>query len=100
MYTPAGKFSISKEPIPGITEKVIKIRRELDDNRRDAMLKEIQRDLALDMTALVAPGYSLGFTPHGPWLKNYGVFTHGDLTQTWSSSRLYTEYWYDKSAQL
>ena len=57
-------------------------------------------DLALDMTALVAPGYSLGFTLNWPWLKNYGVFTHGDLTQTWSSSRIYTEYWYDKSAQV
>ena len=100
MYTPAGKFSISKEAIPGISDKVTKIRRELDESRRNAMLKEIQRDLANDMTALVAPGYSLGFTLNWPWLKNYGVFTHGDLTQTWSSSRIYTEYWYDKSAQL
>ena len=99
MYTPSGKFTTSKDPIPGITDKVIRTRRELDDDRRNALLKEVQRDLAMDMTALMQPGYAIGFTLSWPWLKNYGTFVHGDLTPTWSSSRVYTEYWYDKSSQ-
>ena len=51
------------------------------------------------MTCLILPGYSVGFTLHWPWLKNYDVFTVGDLTPTWSSSRVYTEYWHDKTAK-
>jgi ABC-type transport system substrate-binding protein len=100
LFSPFGKYSVDGEkPIPGITDKVIRMRKEVDDNKRVAQIKELQRDLAMDMTCLILPGYAVGFTLHWPWLKNYDVFTVGDLTPTWSSSRVYTEYWYDKTAK-
>ena len=98
--TPGGKFAVSTQPFPQITDKIVRTRRELDSNRRDDLVKELQRDLAMDMTVMLLPGYAIGFDLHWPWLKNYGTFTSGDITATWSSSRSYTEYWYDKSAQL
>jgi ABC-type transport system substrate-binding protein len=100
LFTPAGKYSVDGEKaIPQITDKVVRIRREVDDKARVTQLKDLQRDLAMDMTNMILPGYAIGFTLHWPWLKNYDTFTVGDLGPGWSSSRVYTEYWYDKSAQ-
>jgi hypothetical protein len=48
---------------------------------------------------MIFPGFAIGFNLTSPWLKNFDVFTSGDLEPTWSSSRSYTEYWYDTSAK-
>jgi ABC-type transport system substrate-binding protein len=73
------------------------IRKETDNNKRNSMLKEIQRKLAIEMPAMLLPGYAVGFTLSQPWLKNFGVFVSSDLNPNWSSARIYTEYWYDAS---
>ncbi|HWO72313.1 MAG TPA: hypothetical protein VNN21_02010, partial [Dehalococcoidia bacterium] len=97
MYHPAGKFTISSKPIPEISDMTLAIRQEPDANKRNNLIKEIQRKLALEMPNILLPGYAIGFTLHQPWLRNYGVFVSGDLNPEWSSARIYTEYWYDKS---
>ena len=59
----------------------------------------IQNELALDMSNIIFPGFAVGFHLHWPWLRSYGVFTSGDATANNSSSRSYTQYWYDKLLQ-
>jgi ABC-type transport system substrate-binding protein len=99
MYTPGGKFSINAEPITekDITNRVIKARTELDENRRSEMIKQLQRDLAVMQEPLLTPGYNVEFTLRWPWLKNHGVFSTGGQGAASSSSRDYTEMWYDES---
>jgi ABC-type transport system substrate-binding protein len=99
MYTPSGKFAISKDPIPKITDYVIKTRRELDNNHRGEMIKQLQRDLAVLQEPLMDPGYSVEFALSQPWLRNYGVFATGGQGPASSTSRNYTEYWYDAGKQ-
>jgi ABC-type transport system substrate-binding protein len=99
MYHPAGKFTISKEPIPEISDLTLAIRQEPDQDHAAGMIKDLQRKLADQMPNMLLPGYAVGFTLVQPWLKNFGVFVSGDLNPSWSSARIYTEYWYDESAR-
>jgi ABC-type transport system substrate-binding protein len=97
MYTPGGKRAMASEPIPKITDMVTRVRAESDPQRYNQLMKDIQKELALDMSNIIFPGFAVGFNLHWPWLRNYGVFTSGDATANNSSSRSYTQYWYDKS---
>jgi peptide/nickel transport system substrate-binding protein len=94
-YAPEGKFSVSNKEIPGITDRVRKVRTELDPERQLAQLQQLQRDLAPLMFDIPQAGITRGFALHWPWLKNFNVFTYGGTGDLFSSSRLYTEYWYD-----
>jgi ABC-type transport system substrate-binding protein len=98
MYHPQGKFTISSEPIPQISDMTLAIRREPDLNRQAGMIRDLQGKLAMEMPNILMPGYAIGFSLHQPWLKNYQVFVSGDLNPNWSSARIYTEYWYDNTA--
>ena len=97
-YTPSGKFSVAPDPIPGITDAIKRARQELDADKRNNMLKQVQRDLAMQMPDI--PELSLGsrFALNWPWIKNFGVFTWGGIFHS-SSSRVYTEYWFDTKAK-
>jgi ABC-type transport system substrate-binding protein len=97
MYHPNGKFTISSEPIPELSDLALAIRQEPDLDRAADMIKDMQRKLAVEMPNFLLPGYAVGFSLHQPWLQNYGVFVSGDLNPNWSSARIYTEYWYDES---
>lgn len=97
LFHPGGKFTVSSQPIPVISDMTLAIRKETDKNKRNAMLKDIQRKLAVEMPAVLLAGYAVGFTLSQPWLKNFGVYVSGDLNPNWSSARIYTEYWYDQS---
>jgi ABC-type transport system substrate-binding protein len=99
MYTPGGKRAVSGQPVPKVTDLVTRARSEQDSEKRNTLLKDAQKELALDMTNMIFPGFAIGFNLTWPWLKNFDVFTSGDLEPTWSSSRSYTEYWYDTSAK-
>ena len=70
LFHPGGKFTISSEPIPQISDMTLAIRKETDKNKRNTMLKDLQKKLAVDMPAILLPGYSLGYTLNQPWLKN------------------------------
>jgi ABC-type transport system substrate-binding protein len=95
-YTPSGKFAVSPDPLPVITDLVIKARTEPDAQKRTSMVQDIQRKLAVEMYDIPAPtvGSFLGYTLRWPWLKNHGVFNVGG-----QSARVYTEYWYDAKAR-
>jgi hypothetical protein len=97
MYNPDGKFAITPDPIPDISDMVLAIRKEPDEEKSDAMLKDLQKKLAVLMPNMLLPGFAVGFSLHWPWLQNYDVFVSGDLNPRWSSARIYTEYWYDES---
>ena len=97
LFHPGGKFTISSEPIPQISDMTLAIRKETDKNKRNTMIKDLQKKLAVDMPAILLPGYSLGYTLNQPWLKNFSVYVSHDLNPNWSSARIYTEYWYDAS---
>jgi len=97
MLHPGGKFTVSTEPIPEISDLALAIRQEPDAEKSNEMMREIQRLSAIEMPSLMLPGYAVGFSLHQPWLKNYQVFVSGDLNPNWSSARIYTEYWYDES---
>lgn len=99
MYTPNGKFAINSQPIPQITDYVIKTRTEVDNNKRAERVKQLQKDLALLQEPLMDPGYSIEFALSQPWLRNYGVFSTGGQGAASSSSRDYTQFWYDESAK-
>jgi ABC-type transport system substrate-binding protein len=91
-YTPGGQYRISNKPLPGITDLATKIRRELDQNKRNDLLKQIQRDLAVLMPDIPIPGKADGFSLRQPWLKNHGVFYVPNV-----SARVNTAFWYDPS---
>lgn len=97
-YTPGGKFAISPRPIPGISDAIVRARQELDTEKRNDKIKQIQRDLAVLMPDIPQLGFAPEFSLHWPWLKNFGVFTWGGIFDR-SSSRVYTEYWYDEKAR-
>jgi ABC-type transport system substrate-binding protein len=96
-YTPNGTDKVSTKPIPGITEAVIKLQSELDTRKRNEMIKQVQRDLALQMYDFPAETQQRDFEVHWPWLKNYGVFTTAGFSTPTSSGRPYVDYWYDAS---
>jgi ABC-type transport system substrate-binding protein len=95
MYTPNGKFAINTQPIPNITDYVVKTRTEIDNNKRAERVKQLQKDLAMLQEPLMDPGYSVEFALSQPWLKNFGVFSTGGQGQPSSTSRDYTQFWYD-----
>ena len=91
-YTPDGKYAVSNQPLPGISDLIVKQRTEIDPKKRTDILKEVQRRLAVEMPNMLWPGLGSGFTLGWPWLSNYGVFIQGG-----SSSSVETRYWYDAS---
>jgi peptide/nickel transport system substrate-binding protein len=94
LYTPTGKFAVSNQALPEISDLVVKTRTETDAARRSSLVKDIQRRLAVEMPDIPTPGAVLGYTLRWPWLKNHGVFNTGG-----ASARPFTEYWYDAAAK-
>jgi len=94
VYTPNGKYRISAQPVPKFTDWVTRIRQELDNNRRNQMIRDIQKELALEMPMIPMPGIASSLTLRWPWLRNHGVFSSGS-----ASAREMTRYWYDASKQ-
>jgi ABC-type transport system substrate-binding protein len=92
-FTPDGKLTAVYKPIPGITGLVLKARTEIDSNRRLDLLKQIQKEAALQMPAINNPGHSNNYTLHWPWFRNYASFFIGGG----STRQPFTEYWYDAS---
>ena len=97
-YTPGGKDKVTPNAIPGITDSILRMRREMDTNRRNELIKQIQKDLALEMpdlpvvSTLPVAGYNLT----QPWLRNNTWVVPGFSAQS-STARPYTAYWYDAS---
>ena len=93
-YTVGGKYAVSYQPIPGISDAVLAQRKEADPAKRATMIKDIQRKLAMEMHDIPLPGRAYRFNLRQPWLKNYEVFVTGG-----DSSLECTDWWYDESAK-
>ncbi|MPZ49158.1 MAG: hypothetical protein GEU75_07645 [Dehalococcoidia bacterium] len=91
-YTPEGSNAVSPEPIPGVTDLVYKQRREVDPQKRVAIMQDIQKQLALEWPCVYYLGDVPSFSLRWPWLRNDGIFLTGG-----NSSRPFTYVWYDKA---
>jgi ABC-type transport system substrate-binding protein len=90
-YTPQGKYSASYVPIPGVTDEVLRIRKEIDPVKRNSLIQAlVQNKLASEMYDLPIPGRAPTYSLRWPWFKNHDVFESGGDT-----ARKFTEYWYD-----
>ncbi|MPZ50502.1 MAG: hypothetical protein GEU75_14590 [Dehalococcoidia bacterium] len=91
-YTPKGRNSVSANPIPGITDLVLKQKTELDPKRREALIHDIQKAAALEFPDMTRAGTAPSFTLHQPWLSNHNVFSVGN-----DSAKPFVYAWYDES---
>jgi len=99
-YTTGGKDKVTPNAIPGITDSILRMRREVDNAKRVDMVKQIQKDLAMEMPDLpvVSTLSVAGYQLTQPWLRNYRWIVPG-FNQWASSARPMTVFWYDKSKQ-
>jgi peptide/nickel transport system substrate-binding protein len=99
-YTPGGKDKVTPDAIPNITDSILRMRRELDDRKRLDMIKQIQKDLAMEMPDLpvVSTLAVAGYTLTQPWLRNNYWIMPG-FNYMASTARPITAYWVDKSKQ-
>ncbi len=96
-YTPLGTDTISKDPIPGITDQVMKIRTEIDLNKKNSMIKQLEKVLAEQMLDIMIDDQPRLFELKWPWIKNVGVSACSGFMLETSSARPYLDYWYDAS---
>ncbi len=93
-YTVNGRATYIAEPIPNITPLIEEQRREFDTQKRNELLKELQRRMAVNMPAVPVGGLALGYTLQWPYLGNRGWFVqYAGAT----ASELYPQFWLDKS---
>ncbi|MPZ48407.1 MAG: hypothetical protein GEU75_03685 [Dehalococcoidia bacterium] len=91
-FTPNGSNTSSAIPIPNVTEAVYKLRGLTDAAQREALVHEIQKQLALEWPMMTQPGDAPLFTLQWPWLRNSNVFK----TINPDTARLFAWMWYDK----
>jgi peptide/nickel transport system substrate-binding protein len=95
-YTPTGRSKVSAQPVPGVTDLVLKQRLEPDPKKRAAIFAELQKNAAMEWPDIPAPMTNFpGFSLRWPWLSNHGVLIEGN-----ASARAYTYYWYDESKKV
>lgn len=70
-------------------------RQELDEQKRLGIIRDLQRELALQMPTVPYPGAASGFTVAWPRLANYGVFKSPAAID--DPSLIWTRYWHDES---
>ena len=93
-YTVGGRATYIAEPIPVVVDLIAAQRREFDPARRNAIIKDIQKELAVRMSAVPVGGLSLGFNLQWPYLGNRGWFVQYAGA---NATELYTQFWLDKS---
>jgi ABC-type transport system substrate-binding protein len=93
-YTPGGRATYIAETIPVVADLITAQRREFDSGKRAAIIKDIQRELAVRMSAVPVGGLSLGFSLQWPYLGNRGWFVQYAGA---NATELYTQFWLDKS---
>ena len=93
-YTDGGKDKVTPEAIPGISDAVLSMRRELDAEARDSKIKQILKDLAVQMPDMpvVSTLPVAGYTLVQPWLRNSYWIAPG-FSLPASTARPYVVYW-------
>lgn len=99
-YTVNGRATYIAEPLGPITELITAQRKEFDTNKRNAIIKDIQKQLAVQMAAVPVGGLSLDFALQWPYLGNRGWFLEFTGTPNGpgaAATELYPYFWLDKS---
>jgi peptide/nickel transport system substrate-binding protein len=99
-YTVNGRATYIAEPLGPITELITAQRKEFDTNKRNAIIKDIQKQLAMQMAAVPVGGLSLDFALQWPYLGNRGWFLEFTGTPNGpgaAATELYPYFWLDKS---
>jgi ABC-type transport system substrate-binding protein len=97
-YTKTGRSTYITQEMPGISDLIVKQRREFDVEKRISMLHEIQRQLALYMPSVPYDGAALAFSLRQPWLMNQGAILDSGVAHAFHYDTA-PHYWYDKSQQ-
>jgi hypothetical protein len=97
-FTVTGRSTYISQEMPGISDLIVKQRREFDVDKRVSMLKEIQKELAVYMPSVPYDGAALGFTLQQPWLMNRGAILDSGIAHAFHYDTA-PHYWYDKSKQ-
>ena len=98
VYTVPGRDAWVKNPLPKVQEMILRQRREFDEQKRIAMIRDMQKELALQQPAVAFPGIAQGFDLASPILGNYGYYQAWEPVQS-GAAELDTLIWYDKSKQ-
>ena len=83
------------QPDRVLDDLVAKQRTELDTQRRQSIIEDIQKRVASKMYFMMEPGQALGYNIAWPWLQNYGLYrskSGGSVDQEGN-----IHYWYDES---
>jgi peptide/nickel transport system substrate-binding protein len=91
-FDAVGKGDFSGDPF--LDREILKARGELDDNRRKAIVHDLQRYLGKARYAMRWPGGANRLLLASPAVKNFNVFKGGGAPLTVSS---YPHYWLDES---
>ena len=96
-YTPSGRDRATDDAIPGISDKVLALRREFDADRQIEMLHDVQRELADYMPdiPIVSTQPTLDFALTWPWFRN-SRWTVPGFDNASSSARDYVEFFVDE----
>jgi peptide/nickel transport system substrate-binding protein len=98
VYTVNGRSSFVKNPLPRVQDLIVQQRRVSDEQKRTAIIHELQRELAIQMPDLPFPGIAQGFDLAWPMLGNYGHYQSYVPLQG-GAQEFDTLVWYDKSKQ-
>jgi len=96
VYTVNGRASFVKNPLPRVQDLILQQRRVSDEQKRTAIIHDLQRELALQMPDVPFPGIAQGFDLAWPMLGNYGHFQSYVPLQG-GAQEFDTLVWYDKS---
>lgn len=97
-FTITGRSTYISQEMPGISELIVKQRREFDFEKRVSLVKEIQKQLAVYMPSVPYDGAALGFSLHQPWLMNQGAILDSGIAHAFHYDTA-PYYWYDKTKQ-
>jgi ABC-type transport system substrate-binding protein len=101
-YQPGAKNDVIGDwgNVPGLQDIMDRLRNELDPNKRNDIVKEFQKFMAVQMPAVPYPGLASVFDLYWPWVGNAGVYlafgsTVPGAADSPAESDIYL--WYDKS---
>ena len=95
-FTPSGRNSWVAQPIPKVQQIMEKHRQEFDENKRIELVRELQREMSVQMPFLPRFGVGQDYTLAWPFLGNYQVFDTYNAGGN-ANQEVLTQLWYDKS---
>jgi ABC-type transport system substrate-binding protein len=89
------RIFFKKTPSQKMQDLVLAQRKELDEKKRNVILEDLQKEMAVVMPAVPWPGAATGFDLAWPYVENFAAFTarsnQTPMTETW------TRFWYNEA---